>query len=40
MDNQNKEIYEEDLSLKAFIVLTRALQSIKVRVEEDIKSQD
>lgn len=37
MDNQYKEIYEEDLSLKAFIVLTRALQSIKVRVEEDIK---
>ncbi|MHA0856548.1 MarR family winged helix-turn-helix transcriptional regulator [Paenibacillus sp. CMAA1364] len=37
MDYNNIDIYEEDLSLKAFIVLTRALQSIKARVEEDIK---
>ncbi|ARD47326.1 MarR family transcriptional regulator [Sporosarcina sp. P37] len=37
MDTKNTELYEEDLSLKAFIVLTRALQSIKARVEEDIK---
>ncbi|PIC67537.1 MarR family transcriptional regulator [Sporosarcina sp. P21c] len=37
MDNQNIDRYEEDLSLKAFIVLTRAMQSIKVRVEDDIK---
>lgn len=33
----NKQM-EEDLSLKLFIVLTRALQSIKKRIEEDIKS--
>ncbi|UOQ48226.1 MarR family transcriptional regulator [Gracilibacillus caseinilyticus] len=37
MDSQDMEKYEEDLSLKAFIVLSRALQSIKKRVEEDIK---
>lgn len=37
MDNKNSETYEEDLSLKAFVVLTRALQSIKVRIIEDIK---
>lgn len=28
---------EEELSLKLFVVLTRALESIKKRVEEDIK---
>lgn len=33
----NKQL-EEDLSLKLFIVLTRALQSVNKRVEEDIKS--
>lgn len=38
MDNENIEMYEEELSLKAFVVLTRALQSIKVRVEDDIKN--
>lgn len=37
MDNTRLEIYEEDVSLKAFVVLTRALQSIKARVLEDIK---
>ncbi|WP_227939351.1 MarR family winged helix-turn-helix transcriptional regulator [Alkalihalobacillus deserti] len=37
MDIQDKKQYEEDLSLKLFIVLSRALQSIKKRVEEDIK---
>lgn len=37
MNNKNVEVYEEDLSLKAFIVLTRALQSVKARVEENIK---
>lgn len=30
--------YEMDLSLKVFVVLSRALQSIKQRVEEDIKT--
>jgi len=29
---------QEELSLKLFVVLTRALESIKRRVEEDIKS--
>ncbi|KAB7704243.1 MarR family transcriptional regulator [Bacillus aerolatus] len=37
MNNQNKNQQEEELSLKLFIVLTRALESIKRRVEEDIK---
>lgn len=37
MDIQNKKQTEEDLSLKLFIVLSRAMQSIKKRVEEDIK---
>ena len=37
MGSQDMERYEEELSLKAFIVLSRALQSIKKRVEEDIK---
>lgn len=37
MKVQDLEEYEEDLSLKAFVVLSRALQSIKKRVEEDIK---
>lgn len=37
MSSQDMERYEEELSLKAFIVLSRALQSIKKRVEEDIK---
>ncbi|MCG7335638.1 MarR family transcriptional regulator [Sporosarcina sp. ACRSM] len=36
MDHQMNG-YEEDLSLKVFIVLSRALQAIKKRVEEDIK---
>ncbi|MGJ9386059.1 MarR family winged helix-turn-helix transcriptional regulator [Salipaludibacillus sp. CF4.18] len=38
MEFEKKLQIEEDLSLKLFIVLTRALQSIKKRVEEDIKS--
>src|SRR6185437_2767804 len=37
MNSQKNERYEEDLSLKVFVVLSRALQSIKKRVEEDIK---
>lgn len=37
MDNKEVSKYEEDLSLKVFVVLSRALQSIKKRVEEDIK---
>lgn len=37
MANKSRENYEEDLSLKTFVVLTRALQSVKARVEEDIK---
>lgn len=35
MDSQKQ--YEEDLSLKLFVVLSRAVQSVKKRVEEDIK---
>ncbi|MFC5590537.1 MarR family winged helix-turn-helix transcriptional regulator [Sporosarcina soli] len=35
--NHQMNGFEEDLSLKVFIVLSRALQSIKKRVEEDIK---
>lgn len=37
MDRQTNDRYEEDLSVKVFVVLNRALQSIKKRVEEDIK---
>ncbi|MGG0670026.1 MarR family winged helix-turn-helix transcriptional regulator [Sporosarcina koreensis] len=37
MDRQTIECYEEDLSLKIFIVLSRALQEIKKRAEEDVK---
>lgn len=37
MENQNKDAIEEELSLKLFVVLTRALESIKRRVEENIK---
>jgi MarR family transcriptional regulator, 2-MHQ and catechol-resistance regulon repressor len=37
MEHQEIKEYEENLSLKVFIVLSRALQSIKKRVEEDIK---
>lgn len=37
MEVQDNIHLEEDLSLKLFIVLTRALQSINKRVEEDIK---
>ncbi|MEC5425241.1 MarR family transcriptional regulator [Virgibacillus sp. C22-A2] len=37
MDEKGRKHYEEDLSLKVFVVLSRALQSIKKRVEEDIK---
>lgn len=38
MEIQDKTQMEEDLSLKLFVVLTRALQSIEKRVEEDIRS--
>src|SRR5690625_697467 len=34
---KNQETYEEELSLKAFVVLTRSLESVKSRIEEDIK---
>jgi len=37
MDNQHENQQEEELSLKLFVVLTRALESIKSHVEEDIK---
>lgn len=37
MNSKDIEFHEEELSLKLFIVLTRALQSIKVRVEEEIR---
>ncbi len=37
MDEKNIDNTEEELSLKLFIVLTKALNSIKKRVEEDIK---
>lgn len=37
MDEKVRDEIEEELSLKLFIVLTRALNSIKRRVEEDIK---
>ncbi|GIN59977.1 MarR family transcriptional regulator [Lederbergia ruris] len=33
----SKDHYDEELSLKLFVVLTRALDSIKKRVEENIK---
>lgn len=35
--DQGIKMVEEDVSLKLFIVLTRTLQAIKKRVEEDIK---
>ncbi|MDA3129343.1 MarR family winged helix-turn-helix transcriptional regulator [Aliibacillus thermotolerans] len=38
MDKKNTNQYEVDLSLKLFVVLTRALQSIKKQVEKNIKS--
>ena len=38
MEVQDKRQLEEDVSLKLFIVLTRTLQAIKKRVEEDIKN--
>ncbi|WNF39017.1 MarR family transcriptional regulator [Bacillaceae bacterium IKA-2] len=38
MDTQDKKKIEADLSLKLFIVLSRALQSVKKHIEEDIKS--
>ncbi|OLO38930.1 MarR family transcriptional regulator [Alkalihalophilus pseudofirmus] len=37
MNIQESNRIEEDLSLKLFIVMSRAFQSIKKRVEEDIK---
>ncbi|GIN72782.1 MarR family transcriptional regulator [Bacillus sp. J14TS2] len=33
----SKDHYDEELSLKLFVVMTRALDSIKKRVEEDIR---
>lgn len=37
MNQQKSAVHEEDISLKAFVVLSRAFQSIRKRVEEDIK---
>lgn len=37
MNKQDSRQLDEELSLKLFVVLTRALNSIKKRVEEDIK---
>lgn len=37
MANREINVHEEELSLKLFIVLTRALNSIKKKVEQDIK---
>src|SRR5690625_4100253 len=37
IDQDKNEREEEELSLKLFIVLTRALESVKRRVEQDIK---
>ena len=37
MNNLMDELHDEELSLKIFIVLSRSLQTIKKRVEEDIK---
>ncbi|WP_305080929.1 MarR family winged helix-turn-helix transcriptional regulator [Oceanobacillus sp. CFH 90083] len=39
MGNPMNDHQEEVLSLKLFIVLTRALESLKKRAEEDIKSK-
>ena len=38
METQQKKQLDEELSLKLFVVLSRALQSVKKRVEEDIKT--
>jgi|SRR5690625_573374 len=38
MPIQNNMLREEEISLKLFIVLTRALASVRSRVEENIKS--
>jgi len=38
MNNQNNFEQDQELSLKLFVVLTRALESVKKRVEENIKS--
>ncbi len=40
MKLDDNEGYEEEVSLKLFVVLTRALQSVKVRVEDDIRKSD
>ncbi|UCZ53532.1 MarR family transcriptional regulator [Bacillus shivajii] len=38
MDSQDNKQLEEELSLKLFVVLSRAFQTIRKRVEEDIKT--
>src|SRR5690554_663911 len=38
MDKKNLQQHEEEISLKLFVVLSRALQSVKKRIEEDIKT--
>ncbi|WYP26206.1 MarR family transcriptional regulator [Alkalihalobacillus sp. FSL W8-0930] len=37
MNKESVNKHDEDLSLKLFVVLTRAIQSVKKKVEEDIK---
>ncbi|MEK4566592.1 MarR family transcriptional regulator [Alkalihalobacillus sp. FSL R5-0424] len=37
MNKESVNKQDEDLSLKLFVVLTRAIQSVKKKVEEDIK---
>lgn len=37
MSKENSINHEEEISLKLFIVLTRALASVRIRVEENIK---
>lgn len=38
MINENKKLTDEELSLKLFIVLTRALDAVKKSIEKDIRS--
>lgn len=37
MDNENLNEQDQELSLKLFVVLTRALESVSKRAEEDIR---
>ncbi|NEU30182.1 MarR family transcriptional regulator [bacterium LRH843] len=38
MTTKENKLVDEELSLKLFVVLTRAFQSVRKRIEEDIKS--